>query len=88
MEVPAAVTGEKPNIFVGLSTKYEKQAKYFHCSVCGKVAFGYYSDIKMVVAGNTEVEKPILQVQCHGAIDVMKDRKLITTRCKAVYVIG
>lgn len=88
MEVPAAITGEKPHISVYLSNTREDQIKYFHCLLCGHKVFGYYSDTKILLAGEGQFSKSPITVQCNGAITVFKEDREITTRCKAIYFIA
>jgi hypothetical protein len=89
MEVPAAVSGEKPRISVGLSNTFDDVLKYFHCSVCGKKLFGYYNDGNIqIMPGEAKFEKSPIVIQCNGAIDTYRDNRKITTKCKANYFIG
>lgn len=87
MELPTAISGEKPHITVYLSNKHESKLKYFRCVVCGHKVFGYYSDAKIILAGHGVVSSAPLEVQCNGAITVEENGRLKTTRCKAVYLI-
>ena len=84
-----ALSGQQPKVRVWLDNQNTNELKKFHCSVCGKVVFEYYSDIRILMPGGGEVKvtrAPIV-IQCHGVITVVKDGTMISTRCKAKYAL-
>lgn len=87
---PTILSGQREAISVWLDNASENALKQFRCTVCGKVVFEYYSDIKIIMAGehNGVTKKAPLVIQCHGAITVMKDGQPITSRCKVKYQVS
>ena len=87
MQVPTILSGEQPKISVWLDDdkKREKSLKQFHCLVCGKVIFEYYSNVRMIIPGEPEFIKSPKVIQCHGTITINKNGQFISTRCKSKY---
>jgi hypothetical protein len=87
MHTPMAINGKQPHITIILddSKEDEKILKQFHCPVCGKVVFEYYSTIKMIVPGyNGGVNNPKV-IQCHGKIQLYVNGEYINTKCKSKF---
>ena len=63
--------------------------KAFHCSVCGKKVFEYYTDLRMIVSGDAsnEMAAPLI-LQCHGAIDIYENGFKRTKNCGTRYLIA
>lgn len=82
------LSGKQPYISVWLAPERDDTIKRFHCPICGKIVFEYYSPIKIMVNGDMgEAKKAPIVVQCHGTISVVKNGQEITTHCKAKYMI-
>jgi len=62
---------EQPRISVWLSEKEDKILKKFHCSVCGKIVFEYYSPIRMIIPGK-HIKKTPKVVRCNGMMTIDK----------------
>lgn len=84
MEVPYKLSGQQPNIGVRLSSKLSDEKKRFHCPVCGKVVFEYYSPIEVLVPNSLEYWQTPLVIQCHGTISMGYN----TVRCKTLLYIA
>jgi len=69
MMVPAAFTTKVPEISVWLDDNIadEKILKKFHCVVCGKTVFEYYSDIDIIIAGKHLHKRPKV-IQCNNIV--------------------
>ena len=88
MQTPMAISGEQPQISVWLDNNRSEELKKFHCSVCGKVVFEYFNDMRIIMPGEMKnVGHSPIVIQCHGSITIYKDNYPITTRCKAKYFI-
>lgn len=91
MDIPAAVSGEQPLISVWLPTKkggYEVK-KFFRCCICGHKVFAFYNSDKgiQLMSGKGESTRPPIEIQCNGVIDVFKEGRKVTTRCRTLYRI-
>jgi hypothetical protein len=67
----------KNRIALFLDNTNEIKPKAFRCTGCGFIAFQYYSDQRMMVAGQgpiTETDTPTVTVQCgNGSCKLMYD---------------
>jgi len=87
---PAAITGEKGAISVWLDGTSNNSLKAFHCTVCGKVVFEYYSAVKIVMAGDNEGaprQTPIV-IQCHGQVESYANGYKKALPCKTKYFLS
>lgn len=78
---------ETEYISVWLSKKGKKR-KAFRCINCGKIAFEYTGDVKLIVEGNNTEDCPNI-VQCKGVIekrDIYGNK--YSERCHTKYVIS
>lgn len=82
MNVPSIITRVKPIITVILSDEYSEIKKAFRCPNCGKVAFEYFSPVRVIIPGKAEFVKAPIVIQCKGAQLVEKNGTNINTRCK------
>ena len=87
MLLPVAQSGEPFKISVWLADKDEKSLKKFHCVVCGKIVFEYFSSVAMMLPGETDFTKAPVVIECHGSISIYGNGGPFTTRCKQKYVI-
>jgi len=78
---------EPPRISVWLDDSDDTELKRFHCIVCGKVVFEYYSSVKIIIPGEHTIKRPKV-IQCHGTIDRRGEGDYRTERCKAKYWIS
>ena len=67
MVVPSAFKNKIQEISVLLSDGDDEVLKKFHCLVCGKVVFEYYSHVKIIVAGKHLHKSPKV-VQCNNVV--------------------
>ena len=70
-------TGEKPAIAVFLDDKFPTELKPFFCVCCGKRAFDYYSNVRMLYPGEVADKdaRKVAIIQCKN------------TQCRALYTI-
>ena len=92
MHVPQAhrVDHKKPNIDVWLDESTATQLKKFHCSVCGKVLFEYYTNVRLIIPGksvNDDELKPPTVLECNGMVDYRYEGDTKARRCKTRYHI-
>lgn len=89
MQVPKLAAGIQPTITVILDNdpRFSRSRKAFHCLVCGKVCFEYYTNVKIVLPGEREPDTSAapLAIQCHGRVDVMRGGDYRATTCKTKY---
>lgn len=84
-----ASTKIQPLITVLLSDSAERVLKDFHCSVCGKIAFQYYTNIRMVLPGSTGMVKAPKVIQCNGTLELRLSGGMRRgTRCKTKYFVS
>jgi len=63
-------TGTKAAVALWLDNTNHTQVKAFHCLGCGYVVFQYYSDTKILVAGDGPVDDtvtPVVRCQCKNS---------------------
>lgn len=80
-------TGERPFITVLLDNSTPTEPKAFHCLVCGKKCFEYYTNVRIVMAGRPEfkqLNRPTLH-ECTRRVDGPDG---VSRTCKTMYVIG
>lgn len=72
MEIPERISGRTPEISILLSSSHGKMYKYFRCSSCGKIVFGYTNDsIRMIVPdGHPVTERPSKRVKCTNKLNL------------------
>lgn len=67
MRLSYSETGIKAAVALWLDNSRQTKCKAFHCLGCGYVVFQYYSDTKIVVAGDGPVNDtvtPVVRCQC------------------------
>lgn len=84
MQAPYFTTGQKPEIGVRLSGKYQHILKRFKCSVCGKVVFEYYNDLEIILPDAVKPWQTPIVIQCHGTTITDFGKSV---RCKALYFV-
>jgi hypothetical protein len=74
------------NISVWLTQS--KQKRIFRCVNCGKIVFEYYGNVRLIVAGEHEVDFPTI-IQCKGTIE-KKDwfGQKFSERCHTKYIVS
>ena len=89
MRPPFKISGKQPHISVFLDDNSDETLKKFHCPVCGRVVFQYYSPVRVMIPGEvtkiSDDQKPPLVIQCKGSLTVMQAGRAKTTRCKTIY---
>lgn len=89
MQQPFIESGKQPEVTILLDDSNDRALKKFHCTICGKVTFEYYSSIRVILPGIGNPVKAPVVIQCHGVVESYKNGRLMTTRgCKAKYYIG
>lgn len=89
------ITKEKPVITVILSDEYSEVLKQFRCVNCGKIAFEYYSPVRIILPGEAELsrkedgtfERTPTVHECKGMVQVKKNGVMVNTRCKTRYLL-
>ena len=77
---------EETKLFLDESTPDIK--KRFHCSVCGHFLFEYYTPIRLMIPGETNIvsRNPII-ISCHNTLTHYENGRRQNFKCKTKYKI-
>lgn len=73
--LPAQEISKKPTeitVWLDENQDDEKYLKKFHCSICGKIVFEYYSKIRLITPGNHSEKNPKV-IECGGNMTLCYD---------------